>query len=768
MIRRAVPVVLILCVSPQIVSSDTVRVQSGDHSNFARLVFVSRNLSDWTITQSAGGYVFSTSNSEASFDTRRIFEKISQERVAKVSELDGGDLFLEVACECHIDAFEIPAGVVVDIVDGPPDGVSDYVFAERESIATPVVSQTVDYWGLPGSSYQLDVPISERMLETRDLTALGQQEQSQTEPMGDAAENPPSASQFTTGEQGDIPLDPSGLGALSESLLSQLSRAAENGFAEIDLRSSTFTTLEPSTDGTSIGGASVAPQLAVRSAVDVENLLIQTDETATTDDSGCVDDSLLNLNAWGTAKSPTDPLSIAHGALLEGATLEEDISFPLAKKMLFLTFGAEARALLAPSEGEVAEAAILSAIADIMDKGASESDAFPPSMLECDGRAALWALLSGSSSDSSRDAPLEITYGDSVLRAFRELPRHLKTHLGPMLIERFIEFDDTVRAEAILIQLESTHDGSFPELKIARAELDRHVGNTGESLEELEGIFRGNSLNSVSATIDLVDDGIDEEAELPPKTLEALEALSYEFRNDPLGPEIERTRFRSKIAAGDYLDAGLELASPPDDSGLSIDVRTNLLLEVVDAIMEAQDDPQLIQLTHMVQRDVWQKDILAPKIEGIAQRLAAIGLPTLARALLDGFTVTLDEPGALALTKAMLDAGEPAQALELLDGLSSIEAMSLAAVAHRDLGNADLAIKLLKDAGDTGQARSLEWRNQFWEEARNSNDERGQIAEIAAAVPASDPDVTLENALQQVESSADQRSKIRDLLKALE
>jgi len=105
--------------------TQTVRVQSGEHEGFSRLVLPIGTDRSWTLDQDGNEWSLGFSPSVTAFDLDRVYQLIPRDRLAAITE-DGG-LRLSIGCACSVTAFRHQARfLVIDIADAPdatePDG----------------------------------------------------------------------------------------------------------------------------------------------------------------------------------------------------------------------------------------------------------------------------------------------------------------------------------------------------------------------------------------------------------------------------------------------------------------------------------------------------------------------------------------------------------------------------------------------------------------------------------------------------------------------
>ncbi|MEI2806015.1 MAG: hypothetical protein V9G18_08765 [Albidovulum sp.] len=107
--------------------AETVRVRSGEHGSFTRIVAESGATDGWTLGRTDGGYELRL-DAAADYDLAGAFRLIGRDRVASLSAGPlPGSLAIGLACNCHANAFRTPAGaIVIDVVPGPAPAGSPF------------------------------------------------------------------------------------------------------------------------------------------------------------------------------------------------------------------------------------------------------------------------------------------------------------------------------------------------------------------------------------------------------------------------------------------------------------------------------------------------------------------------------------------------------------------------------------------------------------------------------------------------------------------
>ncbi len=100
-------------------AAETVRVQSGDHDNFTRLVLYLPGQIDWEAERkSANSVRLTLSRPEIEFDMDGVFDVISTDRLAQLTSDKRSQLDIGLACECAVAVYPYATRfLVVDIAN---------------------------------------------------------------------------------------------------------------------------------------------------------------------------------------------------------------------------------------------------------------------------------------------------------------------------------------------------------------------------------------------------------------------------------------------------------------------------------------------------------------------------------------------------------------------------------------------------------------------------------------------------------------------------
>lgn len=117
-------------------AAETVRIRTGEHGTFTRIV-VDRGSAGWSLGRAEGGYELRLAPATG-YDLAAAFRLIRRDRVATLAPgATPGSLAIGLGCDCHATAFRTATGaLVIDIADGAPSSGSPFE-APLESLAGP-------------------------------------------------------------------------------------------------------------------------------------------------------------------------------------------------------------------------------------------------------------------------------------------------------------------------------------------------------------------------------------------------------------------------------------------------------------------------------------------------------------------------------------------------------------------------------------------------------------------------------------------------------
>lgn len=589
-----------LFVSPSIASADTVRITSGEHSTFSRLVIYLERPVVWRFGRSENGYALEYDGPEIEFDTDEVFRYIPRKRIVNI-ETDTARKRIDIDCTCTADAFELRNGLIVlDFKDGAPD-----IYSRFE---TPLETQ-------------------ENSAETPERqTLVGPN--APTQPPKTVAPAPLlPAPDFTSALSHDQ------VELLQATLLENLSRAMSQGLVDTHTAPSEDAPVVQErplsdreiADSLSNGAIESQPVEAPLSGVSIRTQ-VELDATRRTEPvqtvaANCPPPSLLDISNWGNPDEMLQGLAQRRSSLVSPAMLPSpDGALALARYYVWLGFGAEARAALAlhqPADHmETASGAAIYILSGVMDDLPTATD---DAWHRCQGAPQMWAFLA-----NGPEAPPLPSAKMNIIRMFEGLPNHLKHHLGPMLFDRFIAAQDKDAAETIRRSVARSAERLSPQVEFLDAQTRLDSGDVEGALQEFSRLAKGSDIVAVRALIALAETSLENETKLPEWAMESLSAQAAVYKGTPESAPIQDLLLAHFIA-DDRVD---EVARYLENEPFGAD--QGRLLAVLEAALPRADDKTFSELAVRNRRLILENQSAGSLRNYVSNRLKSLGFETTA------------------------------------------------------------------------------------------------------------------------------------------
>lgn len=722
------------------VLANPVRVTSGEHDGFTRLVFDYGRPTDWQVGRSADGYQLRITGTPSPYDLTNAFNLIGKSRLAAIwANPESGQLHIGLACACHVIPFEFRPGIVViDIKDGPPPAGSSFELALDGNISPPLDARIIP---------------RPRPRPTPLTNTENQPAYDWTKTARAALYDPtPQHLKAPTGTQTPavLPPDPK-LQPLRDQILHQIARGAAQGVVDMTV---------PRPDETA-----QAPQMVQSAQIrigEAQTLVTQKDR-ATSGNLGatgtaCTDTAWLNIPDWGDESADvSDQLA----TMRQNLSTEFDRPNPDAienavKFNIFIGFGAEARQLLDAFDSAHAEAKVWSALSYLVE-AEPDPDGIFTGQAACASPAALWAVLA----DPALSPGDPIDEG-SIRLAFSALPLHLRRNIGPALSDRLIRLGFPESARALGDAITRAPGEAGHAVALMDAVLDLHNGDPIRAEQAAKAVLADAGPNQPEALVTLIHARVAQNLPIAPDIALALHAHLSDHQGSPLQPRLQKALILAEAASGNFAAAFADL---PNHSDQESAVWT----------MVAFMAPDDVFLTLAV-RDKGAKPPAATDETAaiIARRLVDLGIANAARPWLD----IVDNPDPLLVAEAAIKRRDGRAALSPLSGQTGdmVEELKLQALSL--LGDDRLQADILAKTGDLDSASAALARAGDWDKLAQSGQEPWKS--MAAQIKAIDTDTTgaeLSNAsvaggpLAQnhalAKAGADTRDSVEKLLSSL-
>ncbi|NEY91150.1 hypothetical protein [Tabrizicola oligotrophica] len=724
---RLLAVLLFVLASPAL--AQPVRVSSGEHDGFTRLVFDFGHPVDWQVGRSADGYLMHLSGPKPAYDLTEAFDLIGTSRLAAIWASEAtGDLQVGLACACHAIPFEFRPGIVViDLKDGAPPKGSAFEMRVETPLATS--GDVIAHPAPAGAGANRDPGF-----DWKDALygSLARREAVQAvrprQPGPDRA----------------LPLPDPTLQPLRDSILYQFSRGAAQGVVDM---------VEMPKAGPLIGPDIPSVQMRIGEAptrVGQADTSVRADLGA--EGARCVDDAVLEIASWG---QEAIPFAGQIADTRRNLSVELDKADPEAvaraiRLQLYLGFGAEARQMLKAFGLESHDANILKSLSFIIDGDPDPGQVFV-GLAACKGPAALWALL---------DSPL-LARGDpldegAIRLAFSGLPLHLRRYLAPRLAERFLALGKQDAARAVRDAITRAPGDPGHGARLLEAELDLRRGDAAKAETAARSVLSDPGQSQPEALIALTEARITQRLPIAQDVLLALQAHLEDQRGTPLETRLQEAVLLAQAASGNFAAAFEALPAHPNRTREVWDLAASL----------ASDDAFLAVAVLAV--DATPPHLPDATISAVARRLTDLGLTAAAQPWLEA----TNRPDPLLAAEIALGQRDAHAALAQLKGIETEVAQGLRLQALNLLDAHLLRAELLAKTGDQTAATVALARAGAWERLKTAGEGPWQSVSQRLRPPAdatTTPDApsrtgTLAKGHALVDSARETRAAIDTLL----
>lgn len=663
MIPRLTLIAALLAILPMAASGQTVRVLTGEHADFTRLVLQIPVGLDWTLQGSGAERTFAPATG-LTFDLSTVFDRIPRTRLDS-ARARGGMLTLGLACDCPVRAWQDRPGlVIIDISD--PTAVS--TSAEPLTVPAEVATQRPTIDGARAAR------------EAGERLAREHAERS--------------ASQTETSAAIDDDL----VAGIAADLGHQFARALGQGLLESGVEQTTATAvLRP--DETVIELPANMRIVDVTQRPDLDTPPPQSPDPA------CRGSESLDFLLDRTDRGFSQGLGQYGQSLFGEFDQASDQGFlDLVQHYLAAGFGAEARSLISNLRDPLPGREVLLGFSDVLEGRMSNSRMRLAEALNCGGAVAIGALLARpETADLADIAP-------SITLSFGRLPPSLQAILGADLVASLIAGGARDEARIVAEGLRRSPWSAAEDVILADALLEGVRGDPARSADRLDSI----ALRTLDGTIAWLNLALSEGTVVAASALDDAEALAAEHRGTSEGSVIMAAvvRLRAQSSQPDSalvtLDRLEAWEGNQNDSARTIDALRD---EVWSQLTQTTDDHALIALT--LSRSDWlDPDLSLATRQALARRLVDLGFARAADRLLAPET---DSQSLRLRALAALAQDEPAAAIPLIEGDPSDEALRIRAAAASREGRFAEAAALLDSAGVVDAAASAgildgDWR----------------------------------------------------------
>ncbi len=706
-----------------VAGAETVRLQTGNHDGFTRVVFDFSERPVWSLGSDDDGFTLRFDRPGLSFDTRGAYDMISRQRVAEIFPEPGGrDVRLRLACDCSVSVEELGTRyLIVDVKDAPPDDTVAALSRPEDQTPklpnTPELPQrTIDLRSDVASAYRPPmIPPSEPRFTSPGLLMdplTFELALSFAQPLAET-EDPNIRAPFQTVPEQTRTLDlsppaESDVPDLTNRLAEQIGRAASQGL--IDGEAPATQSADPIDPA--IAAEVTAENIRIRSAID--EALGDLREGVPIDDLGtrCLPSHLVSIGQWLPPEDLDGTISDLRSKLVtELGDTDPDIVGRLVRRYISLSFGIEAKALLAQFEGEIPHAEVLESIATLVEGDSLEDPGPLAGQTECDNAAALWSLL------ADPDTRLPVN-SDAIVLEFSGFPIFLRRHLGLSLAEAFLDRGDDGAARLVRAAITRAPGDHGTRLRMLNASIAEEDGDT-RSDQLLSKVATSDKPESPEAMIRYLASAHEDGRMVALTMIELTETMSFERRGLPVAVDLKRAELQARIDLLDFDAAATALFRTAGQGDLPPADQRALWESFLGRLAKDGSDGDLLRIGF--QPKIWSEALASGSEtrQALVDRLLGVGFWRETEALLDGAETNADWV-VLARAEAALKGGRPRDALIALvtstgekadalraEALSRSRAFIEASQVYETTGNDDAGAALAWRAGDFPRAAEL-------------------------------------------------------------
>lgn len=478
--------------------AEVARVQSGEHADFSRLVIELPEERAWTLGRTTDGYELALEGERLGFDVSGVFDLIPKDRLTGIfADPVSGNLRLTIGCACYALPFSLnERTIVIDLRKGAAPEGSSFETGLNGAALPPLLGETQpEIRPRPRQISPAAMPKYDWLMAA--LPDLPPPTPFAVEPAADVAES------------------------LRETLVEQLAEGAARNMVDLAI---------PDVPTTLPGGPALSADLPIRINGEV-GLRLGVDRTQEAalqpNGAACFSDDDLDLPSWGETDPALPPYTgLSNGMVGEFDRPHQEAVIAAAKRLVFLGFGVETRALLQAFEVEGPESDMLKAMSYIVDGDQPPDRHAFFGMADCDTTAVLWAYLA----EGPKPASGLSTVG--LLRAFSALPVHLRVSLGPQIVSHLLEQDNMDVAEQIRELMDRGTISDVRSVALVTSDLLLAQGENEMAVQQAEEVLADPGTFEADALIALVQAQVAAGQIVAPEVVESLAVLIEEHEGD--------------------------------------------------------------------------------------------------------------------------------------------------------------------------------------------------------------------------------------------
>ncbi|MBV1866487.1 MAG: hypothetical protein KUG69_01070 [Marinosulfonomonas sp.] len=456
--------------------------------------------------------------------------------------------------------------------------------------------------------------------------------------------------------------------------------------------------------------------LRIETAVD--RSAIQTIEPTVLSHDGdiCLPNDYFDVRNWGEAGQVAHTLESLRASLIGEFDNPEPVAIEqLARRYIFMGFGAEANAVLKTFGTGSKPEQILSELASILDEYQVAAPSIVRAQVSCATSASMWAILAMDKIPKGNVHDVK-----AILRTFSGLPVHLRQHLGPRVATRFLAAEDVEAAKAIrdLVDRAPATDG--PRFNLTEARIAAKSGNVGQSIHSWNLVVDADSPHSAVALVEMIDATLENGQPVSENVARSADALAVEYRGLELGGQLMRASIRAFATNGNIKTTFERIDSAIRTGDMLTKEADSLRAEAHLRNTSISSDGEFLEI--VFENKISSFDQSAATIAAriaIARRLVELGFVNTAQMTVAPIAGIRNDEHKLLLADIAFADGQLASAMDQLDGLQNVPADKLRARILEQSGDLRNAVGLYQKFDDAAARNSAAWRSADWNQISN-------------------------------------------------
>lgn len=684
---------------PFCVQAGGVKITSGEHAGFTRLVVQFEEPADWEFGKTENGYELRSNAILRTTDLNTVFVKIPKTRIQDVKIPSEGVLNLLVNCSCHADAFELRDGrIVLDIKTGVAIEGSEFEQTLPEELLikltatrklVPVALKiAIASMGLPNIK-NLPKSVGERV--SADSDAMGMQTRGpihyEWDPMTALNEA----------------LEPSEIN--EKELFLKLGKAVGMGLLKIEPKIELMIPEGPESKYDPLGNSG---HMFVHDGVDRRTDPALSGGPILSDDGVCLEDIHFDLENWGTNEITHTNFSLGGARVIsdmETPTQEEILL--AARNYIYLGFGVEALALLVSTPSVSTDIQILTALSFLLDSEKSTSQSILMGQQDCANKVAMWSFLITSKTHQHLAT-------QAILQTFANLPTHLQRNVGPRLVQRFLDMDELGAAHTVGNQMNRVGLETNPEMGLMMANLEASSGHPNRAIERTQNLLRSSGSNLPETVVSLVNHAIYDGTQLDQDIAVLSGALALENQGTRIGEKLQVISIIAYADRGEYSKAFFELQTAVDGGEIDPLEATSIQSQIYSRAVKAASD---ISFLLLIDKYFPSASSVSGQVErAISIRLIGLGFQEIAKKVMALNTEIPSVKDRLVLAQISVDLGNSGVAISYLEGIPNHESAGIRAKISELMGMRQQAADHYEFLQQPLARRSALWRSSNWAE----------------------------------------------------